>query len=163
MNQKRECPCCHAPLPANQPDDRKIVCQYCGAEIILKLDVDARIEQIAFEETAFNVDIFSAIIIVIVAGIIYGWPLWRFWLRDSGWLEYFWIRWGILVLGGCFLWGIIAVLRREDKKARRCWEECGGSLTRLRELVRLQPTSQRKRLLKDIEAKIEELNRKLDL
>ncbi|MBO4513943.1 MAG: hypothetical protein J5746_14395, partial [Victivallales bacterium] len=93
-----QCPCCQAPLPPPQ-DEFKITCTYCGAQIILKLPIDKRIEKIAFERYVYILPTLGQNIPMMPALIFfYGWPIWRFWLRDSGYLENPLIFWGVMVL-----------------------------------------------------------------
>ena len=79
------CPCCQAPLPPQ--DEFQITCVYCGAQVILKPPLDRRIEKIAFERVVFVVPLWSLVPLTVFATFFYGWPLWRFWLRDSGYLD----------------------------------------------------------------------------
>lgn len=156
------CPCCQAPLPPAQ-NEFQITCAYCGAQIILKLPIDKRIEKIAFERAVFLWSPWSMALLTIPCLFTYGWPIWRFWLRDSGYLENPLILYGLIVLV-CALWILLSIkLLGYVSKMENLAESCDWSVTRLRQLVKAQPTFSRKNLLRQVENNIKEINRQLDM
>ena len=156
------CPCCQAPLPPAQ-DESQITCAHCGAQIILKLPLDQRIEKIAIERAVFLWSPQELVLETIPCLLFYGWPIWRFWLRDSGYLENPLILYGLIVLA-IVLWTLYAIkLIRFVHEMENLAESCDWSVTRLRQLVKAQPTFSRKSLLWRVEKNIKEINRQLDM
>ncbi len=159
---KKECPCCHAPLEDVQQDANLVRCNRCGAEIILKLPLDERIEQFVMEEL-FTFNSIQLAFVLLFSQSFLGLLLWKFWLRDSGYLDSNWIC--ALILLACLSMDIFVcvTIHIQQTAKKRCLEECGYSLERLKQLNQVQPTFVRTNLLKEIEEKIDETKLKLDL
>ncbi len=157
-----ECPCCHAPLPAHQEDDNAIVCNHCGAEIILKLPLDERIEQFAFNEILSMTGL-TLIPVVLLGETVLVWFLWRFWLRNAAFFERPLWRVLIFLVVAAYNLLLIWILIKDAASTKRCLEECGRSRSKLKQLVKIQPTYKRKSIYKQLEEEIKEINKKLDL
>lgn len=156
------CPCCQAPLPPPQ-DEFQITCAHCGAQFILKLPLDRRIEKIAFERVVFVVPLWSMVPLTVFATFFYGWPLWRFWLRDSGYLDNQLILWGIIVFIILLCAVYIFFFWRFSREMMNLAQSCNWSISRLRQLVKNQPTSIGRKMLRNVEKEVREINNHLDM
>lgn len=160
------CPCCQAPLPPPQ-DECQIICSRCGAQIILKLPIDRRIEKIAFARALATGSMFDSAFgrfaVLLLMDFFYGWPTWRFWLRDSGYLDNPMVVYGIYTGVIAFNVLYLIAMGHAFRKDKSCAADCNQSLDRLRFLVKTQPTRGRKRLLHCVEQEIAKINSQLDL
>ena len=157
-----QCPCCQAPLSSSQKDENKITCSYCGAEIILKLPLDIRIEKIAFERSIDSVLEYLIPCSFSLAFIFF--LIWRFWLSSSKYAGSPFLSLKVVIplyLLILLLLGIEWTISSKHK--RRCAEECGYSLSRLENLSKTQPTKQRKAMLFLVRRNINQINKQIKL
>ena len=154
------CPCCQAPLPPPQ-DEFQITCDHCGAQIILKLPLDHRIEKLALEKVIMPLPLCGAFMISLVVGFFYGWPIWRFWLRGSGYRPL--VQFIILSIVFSVIFVSLLGFKIRLFRMKKCAEQCDWSIAKLRALVKVQPTELRQQLLRDAEKNIETIKRQLDM
>ena len=156
------CPCCQAPLQPSQ-DESQLVCSRCGAKIILKQPLDQRIERIAFARV-LTLYLSPSMLLVgwLFTNFLFGWLVWRFLLRDTERLQEPLVLYG-LVAGGIAWNAIVLWSISSAQRMKACADGCGHSLERLRSLVRIQPTRERKYLLREVERYIQEMHQQLDM
>ena len=94
---------------------------------------------------------------------MFGWFLWRFWLRNAAFFEK--PLWQVLIFLVVAVYDLLMIcfFIKDAAADKRCIEECGRSRAKLKQLVKIQPTYKRKFIYNKLEEKIEEIKKKLDL
>ena len=147
------CPCCQAPLPPQQ-DEFQITCDHCGAQIILKLPLDHRIEKLAFKECLTpSFSFWGSLLMSFAAGFFYGWPIWRFWLRGSGYRPL--VQCIILSIVFFAILSSLIACKIIIARMKKCAEQCDWSVAKLQALVKVQPNKLRTNMLTRVEKNIE--------